>query len=98
MARINGEDIVKVVWEDDRNMGGVTKAQVAAIVKLTLKAIKDNLHEGNEVSFKGFGTFHVDETKARTGRNPNTGAPMKIEAGRRVRFSTGKNLKLNGSK
>jgi DNA-binding protein HU-beta len=47
---------------------------------------------GDTVAIKGFGTFTVKETKARNGRNPATGASIKIPAGRRVSFKPSKDL------
>ena len=49
--------------------------------------------KGNSVTLTGFGTFEVKDRKARMGRNPHTGAPIEIRAGRRVGFRVGKALK-----
>ncbi|HEX9912532.1 MAG TPA: HU family DNA-binding protein, partial [candidate division Zixibacteria bacterium] len=51
------------------------------------------LKKGKKVSFVGFGTFSVAKRKARMGRNPQTGAPLKIAAARVPRFKAGKSLK-----
>jgi DNA-binding protein HU-beta len=45
------------------------------------------------VTLTGFGTFELKSRKARVGRNPHTGAPISIAAGRRVGFRVGKALK-----
>ncbi len=45
------------------------------------------------VTLIGFGTFKVSKTAARKGRNPQTGKPLQIKAGKRVRFTAGKALK-----
>ena len=50
------------------------------------------LRRGERIEIRGFGTFSVTETKARNGRNPRTGQPVKIPAGRRVRFKPSKTL------
>jgi len=50
------------------------------------------LKRGEKVELKGFGSFSVVETKPRTGRNPRTGKPVAIPAGRRVRFKPSKSL------
>jgi len=50
------------------------------------------LKRGEKVELKGFGSFLVVETKPRTGRNPRTGKPVAIPAGRRVRFKPSKSL------
>lgn len=51
------------------------------------------LREDGSVTIAGFGTFEVKERKARTGRNPHTGEPIQIAAGRRVGFRMGKALR-----
>ena len=48
---------------------------------------------GDEVSFTGFGKFHVAERGAREGRNPRTGETMTIAASRVPRFTAGSGLK-----
>ena len=48
--------------------------------------LAEALRQGERIEIRGFGTFSVTETKARNGRNPRTGQPVKIPAGRRVRF------------
>jgi DNA-binding protein HU-beta len=55
-------------------------------------AIGAALKQGERVELRGFGTFSVIETKARTGRNPRTGKPIRIPPGRRVRFKPAKLL------
>lgn len=62
-----------------------------------LEAILDNitkaLTKGEEVKLTGFGTFSVSKRKARTGRNPRTGAKIQIPATKTPRFKAGKVLK-----
>ena len=53
----------------------------------------DGLKTDGSVTITGFGTFEVKERKARMGRNPHTGAPIPIKAGKRVGFRVGKALK-----
>jgi DNA-binding protein HU-beta len=55
--------------------------------------VTSSLKKGKKVSFVGFGTFSVGKRKARTGRNPQTGEPIKIAAARVPRFKAGKSLK-----
>jgi len=54
--------------------------------------IAEALKRGEKVELKGFGAFSVTETAARTGRDPRTGKPLQIAAGRRVRFKPSKSL------
>jgi DNA-binding protein HU-beta len=51
------------------------------------------LKKGKKVSFVGFGTFSVTKRKARMGRNPQTGAPLRIAAAKVPKFKAGKTLK-----
>ncbi|HEV3312867.1 MAG TPA: HU family DNA-binding protein [Chloroflexota bacterium] len=72
---------------------GLNKSQAARALDATLDAISGHLGGGDEVRLTGFGTFRVSETKARTGRNPRTGAPISIAAGRRPGFTAGSRLR-----
>ena len=53
----------------------------------------EGLRADRNVTLTGFGTFEVKERKPRLGRNPHTGDPIRIEAGRRVGFRVGKGLR-----
>ena len=57
------------------------------------KAVKTTLKKGGTVSLVGFGTFAVGKRAARTGRNPRTGAAIKIKAAKVPKFRPGKGLK-----
>lgn len=70
-----------------------TKVQAARIIDTMLEQITRALKKGDRASLVGFGTFTVARRRARTGRNPQTGAPIKIAARRVVRFTVGKSLK-----
>ncbi len=70
-----------------------SKLQAGRLVDTVLNGIKEGLREDGTVTLTGFGTFEVKDRKARIGRNPHTGAPIHIEAGRRVGFRVGKALK-----
>ena len=62
-------------------------------VKAVTDVIAEELKAGGKVQMVGFGTFEVSERAAREGRNPRTGATMKIEATRMPKFKAGKALK-----
>jgi len=66
-----------------------SKAATATIVAAAIEAISDALAKGDSVQFIGFGTFSVQERKARTGRNPQTGKEIKIAARKVARFKPG---------
>ena len=58
-----------------------------------VEAVSSSLQKGEDVSLVGFGTFTVSERAARTGRNPQTGAEIKIPATKVPKFRAGKKLK-----
>jgi DNA-binding protein HU-beta len=72
---------------------GLSKKDAGAAVDAVLEAIEDSLKSGEEVSFTGFGKFHVAERGAREGRNPRTGETMTIAASKVPRFTAGSGLK-----
>ncbi len=72
---------------------GLKKKDVTLALEAAFGAITDSLKKGQKVSLVGFGTFEVRTRAARSGRNPQTGQPIKI-AGRKVpAFKAGKGLK-----
>ena len=72
---------------------GKTKADTEKFLSATLEVIEKTLKKGDSISLIGFGTFSVGKRAARTGRNPQTGKPLKIPASKSVKFSAGKKLK-----
>lgn len=71
---------------------GITKGQAEAVIGSVLSGMEAALKEGDSIMLKGFGTFKVKETKARTGRNPKTGEAMQIPAKKKVVFKASKEL------
>ena len=65
----------------------------ARLVDSVLEGILKGLREERSVTIAGFGTFEVKDRKARVGRNPHTGEPIQIAAGKRVGFRMGKTLR-----
>ena len=65
---------------------GLEKKQAEAAVTAFVDAVVSETKAGNKVSIFGFGTFTPKALAARTGRNPQTGAPVKIPASKAVRF------------
>ncbi|SCX35312.1 HU family DNA-binding protein [Agrobacterium rosae] len=76
----------------------LTKAQAKTIVESVFKQIADAAQAGAETSIPSFGKFKVKETAEREGRNPATGATIKIAASKKLTFAPGKTMKdaLNG--
>ncbi|MBM3095032.1 HU family DNA-binding protein [Ensifer sp. T173] len=71
----------------------LTKAQGKAIVEAVIASITQAAITGNETSLPGFGKFKVKATPEREGRNPSTGATVKIAASKKLTFAPAKALK-----
>ncbi|GKS56778.1 transcriptional regulator [Nitrospira sp.] len=72
---------------------GITKVAAGTALEAFTGAVTTSLKKGQRVSLVNFGTFTVSKRRARTGRNPRTGEPLKIPAARVPKFSAGKELK-----
>ena len=72
---------------------GLTKADATRAIDATFGAITKALKKGEKTTLIGFGTFGVSRREARTGRNPQTGAQVKIPARNAVTFKAGTQLK-----
>ena len=70
----------------------ITKTQANACLDSFIEAVTMTLKKGNKVTLVGFGTFSVSKRAARNGRNPQTGAVIKIKAKKVARFKAGKEL------
>lgn len=71
----------------------LSKAAASRAVDGLTEIISESLTNGDSVTLIGFGTFSVGERAARTGRNPKTGAELKIAASKTPKFSAGAKLK-----
>lgn len=69
------------------------KASAARALDAMTDSIASSLKSGKSVSLVGFGSFNVKDRPARTGRNPQTGAPIQIAAAKVPSFKAGKALK-----
>ncbi|ULJ75433.1 HU family DNA-binding protein [Rhizobium gallicum] len=72
---------------------GLTKAQSKAVVEAVFASITSAATSGAETSIPGFGKFKVKETPEREGRNPSTGATVKIAAAKKLAFTPAKAVK-----
>ncbi len=72
---------------------GISKAAAGRALDATTAAISGALKKGNLVTLIGFGTFYLGKRAARNGRNPRTGATIKIKAANSPKFRAGKSLK-----
>ncbi len=71
----------------------LSKAAAGRALEATMGAVRTTLKKGGTVSLVGFGTFAVGTRAARTGRNPRTGAAIKIKKAKVPKFRPGKGLK-----
>jgi DNA-binding protein HU-beta len=71
----------------------VSKAAAGRALDATINTVKTTLKKGQSVVLVGFGTFSIGKRAARSGRNPRTGAVIKIKAAKVARFRPGKALK-----
>ena len=86
---MNKQDLIGIVAET----AGLGRGEAARAVDALLEAVTAALRSGEAVRLTGFGTFELSQRKASTGRNPRTGEPMQIMAGRVPKFRAGKSLK-----
>ena len=71
----------------------ISKSAAERTVDAMVAAVKSSLKKGNMVTLVGFGSFYVGRRAARVGRNPRTGAEIRIKAARVPKFRAGKALK-----
>src|SRR5580704_962710 len=76
----------------------ISKAQATTAVDTAVSSITGALRKGDRVALIGFGTFSVSQRKARNGRNPQTGATIKIAARKVAKFTPGAELKKTVNK
>jgi DNA-binding protein HU-beta len=88
---MNKGDLVNKIAGD----AGLSKVQAGAALNSLIDGITGTLRKGDRVTLVGFGTFSTSQRRARTGRNPQTGAPLKIAAKKVAKFSPGAELKAS---
>jgi DNA-binding protein HU-beta len=86
---VNKADLIEKIAKD----ATINKTQADAAINSVLSGIEGELKKGGRVTLVGFGTFAVGSRKARTGRNPQTGKPIKIAAKKVAKFTPGAELK-----
>jgi len=86
---VNKSDLVDAIAKSAE----LSKASAARALDATVDTIKKALKKGDTVSLVGFGTFKVGKRAARNGRNPRTGATIKIPAKKVVKLTLAKALK-----
>ena len=87
---MNKEELVKEVAKKAK----VSQKEAADVIAATIATIQTTVSKGKKVTLVGFGSFEARKRKARTGRNPQTGATIKIAAKTVPAFSAGKKFKV----
>lgn len=85
---MNKKELVECIAE----AADISKAAAEKALNGTLAAIAETLKKGDKVTLVGFGTFSVSKRDARQGRNPQTGAAIKIPAKKVAKFKAGSKL------
>jgi DNA-binding protein HU-beta len=85
---MNKAELIAKIADD----AGITKTQANATLDSFVEAVTKTLKGNGKVTLVGFGTFSVSKRAARNGRNPQTGAVIKIKAKKVAKFKAGKEL------
>lgn len=86
---MNKSDLIEAMASDS----GISKAAAGKALDSLMSNVKGTLKKGDKLVLVGFGSFSVKERPARDGRNPQTGATIKIPARKVVSFKPGSELK-----
>jgi DNA-binding protein HU-beta len=86
---VNKADLIEKIAKDAR----INKSQADKAINSFVSSVQGELKRGGRITLVGFGTFSVGSRSARTGRNPQTGKPIKIAAKKVAKFSPGAELK-----
>jgi len=86
---VNKQELIDTIAKS----ADISKAAAGRALDGAVTAIKAALKKGQLVTLVGFGTFYVGKRAARSGRNPRTGAAIKIKAAKVPKFRPGKALK-----
>jgi DNA-binding protein HU-beta len=87
--QMNKGELIDKIAKDAK----ISKVQASNALNSAIDGVVSTLKKGSKVTLVGFGTFSVSSRKARTGRNPQTGAPLKIPAKKVTKFAAGAELK-----
>ena len=85
---MNKAELIEKIAEDAE----ISKKAANAVLDSFTEAVAKTLKKGDKVTLVGFGTFSVSKRAARTGRNPQTGATIKIKAKKVAKFKAGSEL------
>lgn len=93
---MNRQELITALADKTGSSKADADRSIAALIEVVTAALK----KGENVQLVGFGTFEVRKRAARNGRNPSTGAAIKIKASKQPAFKAGAGLKaaVNGAK
>ena len=94
---MNKQELIDAILAN-KDAGIESKAAAARALDAVLDGIAAGIKKDGNVQLIGFGTFAVKSRAARTGRNPQTGATIKIKASKTVGFKAGAALKADAAK
>ncbi|MBX3603240.1 MAG: HU family DNA-binding protein [Rubrivivax sp.] len=86
---MNKSELIEVI----ASKADISKAAASRSLEALIGAVRTSLKKGDSVTITGFGTFTATKRAARTGRNPRTGAAIKIKAAKVPKFRPGKGLR-----
>ena len=90
---MNKTELIDAIAKDS----GLSRTDSARAIDSLINTIQKTLKKGDDVAITGFGKFSVVKRGARTGRNPATGATLKIKASKAPKFTAGATLKATVS-
>jgi DNA-binding protein HU-beta len=85
---MNKAELITKIAEE----AGITKVQAGTALETFMESVAKTLKRGDKLTLVGFGTFSVSKRAARKGRNPQTGATIKIKAKKVAKFKASKEL------
>ena len=85
---MNKEELISAMAKES----GLTKADARKALDAFMSSVKKTVAKNDKVTLVGFGSFEVVQRKAREGRDPRTGKPIKIPAKKVVKFKAGSTL------
>ena len=86
---MNKEELVQEISKKSK----VTQKEANEVLSALIETVQKTVSKGKKVTLVGFGTFEARKRAARTGRNPQTGAALKIAAKTVPAFTAGKKFK-----
>ena len=94
VKNLNKNDFINLISEKCN----IAKADASKAIEYFTKGIEEVVAKGDKLTLVGFGSFYIAENKAREGRNPKTGEPLKIAASKTPKFKAGSDLKKRCNK